>query len=164
MVNILLQRNKNVSTGAVASLVWFVVSWKLLLLLVKRLLQKTFGGNGMGHQLRAQLWVIGHMINCQLTGPTHSVDWGILFFSFSMIWRGGGNTNAILCYVLFDRSQSARNEGYVLIQSTKYLVIVYLLVYTIRVRSLVYCILLCLLFAAALSVSDQSTVYWHAIA
>jgi hypothetical protein len=55
MVNILLQINKNVSTGAVASLVWLVVSWKLLLLLVKRLLQKTFGGNGMGHQLCAQL-------------------------------------------------------------------------------------------------------------
>jgi hypothetical protein len=41
-----IAENKNLSTGAVASLVWLVVSWKLLLLLlVKRLLPKTFGGN-----------------------------------------------------------------------------------------------------------------------
>ena len=51
---------------------------------------------------------------------THSVDWKYLFFLFNVEIEGG-NTNAIdMLFVLFDRSQSARNEGCViLIQSTK---------------------------------------------
>lgn len=113
-----IAENKNLSTGAVASLVWLVVSWKLLLLLlVKRLLPKTFGGNEWAIKMHSfahrSLWykAVDYIAN----NPFIRLE-----IPFSMTkYRGGEHQCYMLCVV--DRSQSARNEGYVLIQSTKYL-------------------------------------------